>query len=173
MSNESCAVTGLLHVLVKTNDLQKTLVFYKKILGLREAQRPPFGFPGAWLGCPTPNGELVIHVWAGGPGMGPEGVSPYGTATIDHVSLSAVGYKGFRDRFQRYGLDWREFVIPNTTLFQLFVYDPSGVQIELTFDLGAEPSYNVDIDPAHRYSAGEKFFALATYPDLVARDVAA
>ena len=166
--NESCAVTGLLHVLVKTNDLAQTLAFYKGVLGLREAQRPPFGFAGAWLACPTANGELVIHVWAGGPGMGADGVAPYGTATIDHVSLSAVGYKGFRAKFQEQGLPWREFVIPNTTLFQLFVYDPSGVQIELTFDLGAEPSYDVNIDPAHKYSAGEEFFDRTTYPRLAA-----
>ena len=170
--SESCAVTGLLHVLVKTNDLPRTLVFYKKVLGLREAQRPPFGFPGAWMGCATANGELVIHIWAGGPGMGPDGRSPYGTAAIDHVSLSAVGYRGFRERFVKYGLPWREFVIPNTTLFQLFVCDPSGVQIELTFDLGAEPSYDTNIDPAHRYSAGEVFFDQKNYPDLVRLDAA-
>jgi catechol 2,3-dioxygenase-like lactoylglutathione lyase family enzyme len=164
---ESCAVTGLLHVLVKTNNLPRTLVFYKKVLGLREAQRPPFGFPGAWMGCSTANGELVIHIWAGGPGMGKDGVSPYGTATIDHVSLSAVGYRGFRERFQQFRLPWREFGIPNTTLFQMFVYDPSGVQIELTFDLNAEPSYDTNVDPAHRYSAGEDFFDRAGYPDLL------
>ena len=166
--SESCAVTGLLHVLVKTNDLAQTLAFYKGVLGMREAQRPPFGFAGAWLACPTANGELVIHVWAGGPGMGEGGVSPYGTASIDHVSLSAVGYRGFREKFQTHGLPWREFVIPNSTLFQLFVYDPSGVQIELTFDLGAEPSYDVNIDPAHKYSAGEEFFDRSTYPRLAA-----
>jgi len=170
---ESCAVTGLLHVLVKTNDLPRTLVFYKKVLGLREATRPPFGFPGAWMACATPNAELIIHIWAGGPGMGKDGVSPYGTGTIDHVSLGAVGYRGFRERFQHYGLDWREFVIPNTTLFQMFVYDPSGVQIELTFDLGAEPSYDTNIDPAHRYTPGEEFFDKGSYPDLVKLDEAA
>ena len=166
--SESCAVTGLLHVLVKTNDLAQTLAFYKGILGMREAPRPPFGFPGAWLACPTANGELVIHVWAGGPGMGKDGVAPLGTATIDHVSLSAVGYKGFQAKFRKAGLAWREFVIPNTTLFQLFVYDPSGVQIELTFDIGAEPSYDTNIEPPYRYSAGEAFFDPGTYPKLAA-----
>jgi catechol 2,3-dioxygenase-like lactoylglutathione lyase family enzyme len=165
---ESCAVTGLLHVLVKTNDLPRTLVFYRDILGLREAPRPPFGFKGAWMGCSTPNGDLVIHIWAEGPGMGKDGVSPYGTSTIDHVSLSAVGFRGFTERFKRFNLPWREFVIPNTTLFQLFVYDPSGVQIELTFDHNAEPSYDTNIAAEHRYSAGEDFFDLATYPDLLA-----
>ena len=70
--SDSCAVTGLFHVLVKTNDLPQTLAFYTQVLGLREAKRPPFGFPGAWLACSTPSGDIIIHVWAGGPGMGPE-----------------------------------------------------------------------------------------------------
>jgi catechol 2,3-dioxygenase-like lactoylglutathione lyase family enzyme len=47
--SDSCAVTGLFHVLVKTNDLPQTLAFYTKVLGLREAKRAPFGFPGAVL----------------------------------------------------------------------------------------------------------------------------
>lgn len=162
---ETCAVTGLLHVLVKTNDLPQTLAFYKNVIGLREAPRPAFGFAGAWLACATANGELIIHVWAGGPGMGHEGVSPYGTGTIDHVSFAAVGHQGYKARFERHGLPWRACVIPGTTLFQLFVYDPSGVQVELTFDTGAEPPLG-EIDPAHQYDPGVKFFDRAAYPRL-------
>jgi catechol 2,3-dioxygenase-like lactoylglutathione lyase family enzyme len=164
--SDSCAVTGLFHVLVKTNDLPQTLAFYTQVLGLREAKRPPFGFPGAWLACSTPSGDIIIHVWAGGPGMGPEGVSPYGTATIDHVSLTAIGHEAFRSRFKKYGLPWREFIIPETTLWQLFVYDPSGVQIELTFDTDGEAEPHGPIAPEHRYTPGERFFDRANYPRL-------
>jgi hypothetical protein len=122
----------------------------KYVLGFAK-RSAAFRFPRAWMGCSTPNGELVIHIWSGGPGWADRG-SAHGTATIDHVSLAAVGHRGFRDRFQRFKLPW-EFVIPNTTLFQMFVYDPSGVQIRLTFDLNAEPSYDTNIAPEHRYSA--------------------
>ena len=68
--SDSCAVTGLFHVLIKTNDLPQTLVFYKQVLGMREAKRPPFGNPGVWLMCPTPSSDITIHVWWGGPGFG-------------------------------------------------------------------------------------------------------
>src|SRR5882757_6745058 len=61
----TCAITGLFHVLVKTNDLPLTLKFYKDVLGLREAPRPAFGNPGAWMAVSTPIGEQIIHVWAG------------------------------------------------------------------------------------------------------------
>lgn len=160
-----CAVTGLFHVLVKTNDLGHTLRFYKGILGLREVQRPPFGFPGAWLACSGPSGGIIIHVWSGGPLFERDGPTPDGTATIDHVSLTAIGHNGFRQRFQAAGLPWREFRIPESTLYQMFVYDPSGVQIELTFDLDGEPP-TPELPEAWKYSPAEKFFDRATYPSL-------
>ena len=74
--SDICAVTGLFHVLVKSNDLPQTLKFYKEVLGLREAPRPAFGNPGAWMAVSTPIGEQIIHVWAGGAGMGPTGKTP-------------------------------------------------------------------------------------------------
>jgi catechol 2,3-dioxygenase-like lactoylglutathione lyase family enzyme len=164
--SEICGITGLFHVLVKTNDLDQTLRFYKGVLGLREAKRPPFGFAGAWLACSSPTSDIIIHIWAGGPGMGEGGVSPYGTATIDHLSLTAIGHDAFRRRFKRHGLPWREFIIPETTLWQLFVYDPSGVQIELTFDSDGEPEPHEPIPPERHYSPGEKFFDRSSYPKL-------
>jgi catechol 2,3-dioxygenase-like lactoylglutathione lyase family enzyme len=162
----ACAVTGLFHVLVKTNDLPQTLTFYKHVLGMREAKRPPFGNPGVWLMCPTPSSDIIIHVWSGGAAFGPTGVSPLGTATIDHVSLTAIGHEAFRRRFKEHGLPWREFIIPETTLWQLFVYDPSGVQIELTFDAAGEAEPHGPIAPENLYKPGENFFDHATYPRL-------
>ena len=159
-----CGITSLFHVLVKTNDLQQTLIFYKEVLGLREAPRPPLGTPGAWLACPSPIGEQIIHIWAGGAGMGKSGVSPYGTGTIDHVSFMAIGHEAYRKRFIARKLSWRDFIVPETTLWQLFVYDPSGVQIELTFDSGNEGAPHGPIAPKNKYEPGEVFFDQATYP---------
>jgi catechol 2,3-dioxygenase-like lactoylglutathione lyase family enzyme len=164
--SEVCGIVGLFHVLVKTNDLQQTLRFYKGVVGLREALRPDFGFPGAWLACPDPVGKQIIHIWAEGPGMGPTGIAPYGTATIDHISLMAFGHKAYRERFRRHGLDWREHIIPKTTYWQLFVYDPSGVQLELTFDEANEGEPHGNVTPGHEYQTGENFFDRATYPRL-------
>jgi catechol 2,3-dioxygenase-like lactoylglutathione lyase family enzyme len=164
--SDVCGVTGLFHVLIKTNDLPLTLRFYKDVIGLREAVRPAMGNPGAWLACSSPVGEQIIHVWAGGAGMGPTGISPYGAGTIDHVSLTAIGEEAYRARFRKFGLPWREFVIPNTTLSQLFVFDPSGVQIELTFDSANEGGPHGPIPPENAYTPGEYFFDQATYPSL-------
>lgn len=159
-------VAGLFHVAVKTNNLAATVAFYTRILGLAEAKRPDFGYPGAWLAVPLPGGPAILHIYAGGPAMGPSGEAPRGTGAIDHVSLACRGYHGFIARFRDAGLDWREFLVPGTTLWQLFVYDPSGVQCELTFDGATEEGASPDMSEGRRYVAGASFFDAAGYPEL-------
>ncbi|MDB5775480.1 MAG: glyoxalase [Herbaspirillum sp.] len=165
-------ITGLLHVAIKTANLAATVAFYTKVLGLRETARPDFGYPGAWIAVPTPVGEAVIHIYAGGPALGPEGKVTSGSGAIDHVSITAVGWNAFRRQFEKFGLPWREFLIPNTSYWQLFVYDPSGVQLELTFDGAAENLPLPVIPEAKRYRAGETFFDPAAYADFAGRHAA-
>lgn len=162
----SAAVHGLFHIAIKTSDLEATRNFWCNVIGLREVARPDFGYPGAWLACPQPGGVAMIHVYAGGPALGPEGVASSGTAAIDHVSLSCSGYREYILRFKAAGLDWREFLVPGTTLWQLFVYDPSGVQLELTFEGNVEGDIKPDMSRGRAYIAGSSFFNAETYPKL-------
>jgi len=160
-------VAGLFHVAVKTNNLSQTVAFYTKILGLRNGFRPDFGFPGAWLYVPVAGGPAIMHIYAGGPAMGPGGHAPVETGAIDHLSLACRGFHGMVRRFKASGLEWREFLVPNTTLWQLFVYDPSGVQCELTFEGAGESGPPPDMSPGRAYVAGSSFFDAARYPDIV------
>lgn len=162
-------VTGLFHIAIKTDDLGATNAFYEKVVGLAQAPRPDFGYPGAWLAVPTPVGEAVIHIYAGGPALGAEGKVVKHSGAIDHVSIAAVGFDAFVERFRRAGLPWREFIVPGTTYWQLFVYDPSGVQLELTFDARAEDRGPPEIPAERRYQAGTNFFDPAHYAGLAQR----
>jgi catechol 2,3-dioxygenase-like lactoylglutathione lyase family enzyme len=165
--SSTTAITGLLHVAIKTRDLDVTVAFYEQVIGLRRVHRPDFGFPGAWLGVPTPVGEAIIHLYGGGPALAADGgVVPQNTGAIDHLSITAIGWNGFRERLAKFGLPWREFVIPNTTYWQIFVFDPNGVQLELTFDSGAERIPVPDIPEAMKYRAGESFFDPSVYTRL-------
>ncbi|MBE9190713.1 glyoxalase [Gloeocapsopsis crepidinum LEGE 06123] len=150
-------ITGLFHIAIKTNDLDATVDFYTQ-LGLCKVERPDFGYPGAWLACVTPGGEAIIHIYAGGAALGTEGKSPLGTAAIDHISLTATGFHQFRQKFQQANIEWREFIVPGTNLWQLFVYDPNGVQLELTFDGAFEEEPQPDMSPGKAYVAGSNFF---------------
>lgn len=168
MNADGACTLGLFHLAIKTADLAATRAFWIDVIGLREAPRPDFGYPGAWLACPQPGGQAIIHVYAGGPAFGADGKPPLGTAAIDHVSLACIGFHAYRARFEQAGLDWREFPVPGTQLWQLFVYDPSGVQLELTFEGSSESGPPPDTSPARIYRAGQSFFDAATYPPLTA-----
>ena len=157
---------GLFHLAIKTANLEATRAFWVGVIGLREIARPDFGYPGAWLACGQPGGQAIIHVYAGGPALGAAGQVPSGTGAIDHVSLACSGYHAYVARFRAARLDWREFLVPGTTLWQLFVYDPSGVQLELTFEGAVEAGAPPDMSAARVYRAGQSFFDPLTYPTL-------
>jgi catechol 2,3-dioxygenase-like lactoylglutathione lyase family enzyme len=157
-------ITGIFHVSIKTADLEKSRRFYKNILGLTEVDRPPLPFPGAWFGVPTPVGEAIIHMYAGHAATTePDGSVPVGTKALDHVAMSAIGYDAIRERLRAAGLEWREGGIRGGNLWQLYVFDPSGVQIELSFDARAESGKGPDWDGPKRYDEGGNFFNPADY----------
>jgi catechol 2,3-dioxygenase-like lactoylglutathione lyase family enzyme len=162
----SAVTHGLFHVAIKTRKLECTRRFWTQVIGLHEVERPNFGYPGAWLACGQPGGQAIIHIYAGGPALNPDGSFEAGTAAIDHLSLSCTGYHAFIERVRAFGLDWREFLVPGTSLWQLFVYDPSGVQLELTFEGAIEDGPAPDMSLTRTYRAGHSFFDPATYPDL-------
>jgi hypothetical protein len=126
---------------------------------LNPIDRPDFGYPGAWLA--TPEGVSIIHIHVGGAAMGADGRAPQGAAAIDHVSITATDFHGFIAKFKQYGLDWRDFVAPAAKVWQLVVYDPRGVQLEITFDADKEQGPPPDV--ANRgYVAGKSFFKIPT-----------
>jgi catechol 2,3-dioxygenase-like lactoylglutathione lyase family enzyme len=156
-------ITGLFHIAIKTADLESTIRFYRDVLGMRVAPRPNFATPGAWLACSTPDNRTIIHFYADDAARDETGRFPQGTAAIDHVSLMVVGYRDTIDRLKSFGLDWREYIVPDTNLWQIFVYDPSGVQLELTYDCEAESDTYPDVSDARRAVPGANFFNPALY----------
>lgn len=129
-------VTGLAHLAIKAADLETTIAFYEQVIGLELVPRPPFNFPGAWLGS---DGNALIHLYGGQRALAPDGSNPHETGSVDHMSFWAQGYTEQRARLERYGLPFREARPPETTLAQLFTLDPNGVMLELTYDLRNEP----------------------------------
>jgi catechol 2,3-dioxygenase-like lactoylglutathione lyase family enzyme len=155
MEEKMPSISNLFHVAIKTNDLEKTVRFYTEVLGLHSVARPDFGYPGAWLAAP--GGAAIIHIYAGGPALGTAGRAPSGTGAIDHVSITATDFHGFIERFKKHGLEWREFNVRGAGLWQLFVYDPSGVQLEITFEAAKESGPEPDMKN-RGYVAGSSFF---------------
>jgi catechol 2,3-dioxygenase-like lactoylglutathione lyase family enzyme len=153
----------LFHTAIKTADLDATVRFYTEVLGMVLADRPPIGFPGAWLQPAQAGADAIFHLYAGDAAQEPDGSVQTGSAAIDHVSVVCQGYTRFKAQFERFGLPYRENLVPATPLWQLFVYDPNGVQLELTFHAAAEREATPEIKPERRYSARERWFDPAPY----------
>lgn len=129
-------VASLAHVAIKAIDLATTIAFYEQVIGLQLVPRPPFSFPGAWLGT---DGEALVHLYGGARALAADGSKPHETGSLDHISFWARGYAAQRKRLEKFGLPFRESRPPETTLAQMFVLDPNGVMLELTYDLRNEP----------------------------------
>ncbi len=153
----------LFHIALRTADLDATVRFYTQVMGMLVADRPPIGFPGAWLKSAQPGGDAILHIYAGDAAREPDGSILVRTGAIDHVSVACQGYSDFRERFAKFGLEWRENLVPATPLWQLFVYDPNGVQLELTFHSAAETESQPVIPPERRYQARERWFRPELY----------
>jgi catechol 2,3-dioxygenase-like lactoylglutathione lyase family enzyme len=149
-------ISTISHVAIKTADLDGTIRFYTEVLGMELKDRPPFEFPGAWVG--TAEGGAIIHLYSGDPGLDVGGRPFVGSAAVDHFSCNARGYAGYRRRFAEEGLDWREQAVPKTPLWQLFVYDPNGVMVELVFDSRAEEGPAPEMSGGRWYEPGVNFY---------------
>jgi catechol 2,3-dioxygenase-like lactoylglutathione lyase family enzyme len=156
-------VSTLFHVAIKTQDIDASRRFYVNVLGMTLDVRPATDFPGLWLRSPLPRSAAIFHIYAGEAALEPDGSLSSGAGVIDHVSIAARGYVEFRERFREYRLRWRESLVPGRGLWQLFVYDPSGVLLELTFEAEAEQMDEPRVAPELQYKPRENFFRPQDY----------
>jgi catechol 2,3-dioxygenase-like lactoylglutathione lyase family enzyme len=111
------------HVNIRARDIEATVAFYVGAVGLTEGERPPFGFPGAWLYDGT---RPAVHLTLA--------AEPAGDAApaVDHV---AFAYDALDEALARLdGLNLRYTspkLVPGTGIRQCFVTDPNGVTVEL------------------------------------------
>ena len=153
----------LFHTAIRSADLDATVRFYTEVLGMLLADRPPIGFPGAWLKPAQAGADATFHIYAGDAAREADGSVQTGSGAIDHVSVLCQGYDDFRTRFETFGLPYRENLVPATPLWQLFIYDPNGIQLELTFHAGAESRATPQIPAARLYKARERWFDPTPY----------
>ncbi len=118
------------HVNITTAVCEATKDFYVDIVGLTVGDRPPFQFGGYWLYA----GEhAVIHL---NDALSPGSTHPrdaHGMAALDHVAFRMTGLGATREKIEELGLKHRITVVPRNGDVQIFVDDPNGVTVELTF----------------------------------------
>ena len=131
-------LSHLEHYLIQTADLEGTKDWYVRVLGMRAGAHPDFGFPVYWLYI----GERdVLHLTQGGAAvsekrkqyLGQESEATRGSGVIDHVAFRATGLTEMLARLDRLGIAYTERQVDDQGLYQLFLFDPNGVKVELNF----------------------------------------
>lgn len=120
-------ITGMDHFTVLTDDLNRTVTFYRELLGLEAGPRPAFPFPGAWL---YRDGAALLHVIE-------RGSIPAGAGVLDHIAFRGVGLAAFVSRLEARGLAYELRRLPDggpaAGVWQIFFNDPNGARVEIDF----------------------------------------
>jgi catechol 2,3-dioxygenase-like lactoylglutathione lyase family enzyme len=128
------------HVSLTVTDLERSKAFYREVLRLREIERPPFPFPGAWFQV----GESQhVHL------IGHEGATFRGTREIDtrdsHFAVRVRSYReaveylrtlGYREDGDPLDLKTMKLQPHATAGFpQIYVLDPDRHVIEINAEI--------------------------------------
>jgi len=63
--------------------------------------------------------------------------SSAGTGHFDHMAFLATDWPKMRARLRQHGVDYIERTVPVLGLHQVFLVDPSGVRIELSYEIAS------------------------------------
>jgi catechol 2,3-dioxygenase-like lactoylglutathione lyase family enzyme len=130
-------VIELEHVLVLSDDIERSREFYERALGLHAGDRPRFSFDGYWLYA---GGRPCVHIAdrtsyrAHSRTLGLEVPSAAGgPGPIDHIAFSGADYDAHQRRLQAIGVQPVRNQIPGGGPRQLFFDDPDGTRVEINF----------------------------------------
>ena len=115
---------------MRPQDLPIALGFYRDLLGLEEGPRPSFDFPGAWLYA---GGRPILHLACRDTVQAATGPSP--SVSFEHIAFRVRGLPEVRARLAEKKVPYAEAPLPGFPLHQLFLTDPFGLRVELTFDM--------------------------------------
>ena len=126
------------HFLLQTADMEGTRKWYVEVLGMRVGPNPDFKFPVFWLYL---GDKDVVHVTEGGKGVsenrrkyvGQQSDAVSGTGVVDHIAFRATGLRDMIAHLKKLGVDFKQRRVDDQGLYQLFLFDPNGVKVELNY----------------------------------------
>ncbi len=115
------------HFTILATDTERTVAFYRELLGLEPGPRPAFPMPGAWL---YNQGKAVLHIIE-------RSAIPEGCGVLDHIAFWGEDLPSVLARLDARGLPYDLRRLPEggyaAGVWQLFFHDPNGACIEIDF----------------------------------------
>ena len=120
-------VTKLLHTRYRVNDLDRTVKFYRDVLGLEEIRRnkSPRGSELVFLKVPGSDEQIEITFF---PGSGPVQVQP----DLTHLAFEVDSLEEFSKHLARFGIKFSDGPTTSSSGSTFaFIDAPEGYEIEL------------------------------------------
>jgi lactoylglutathione lyase len=120
-------VTKLLHTRYRVNDLERTVKFYRDVLGLKEIKRHKSPRGSELVFLQTPGSEELIEITCF-PGSGPVHVQP----DLTHLAFEVDSLAEFEKHLAKHGLKYSDGPTTSSSGSTFaFIDAPEGYEIEL------------------------------------------
>lgn len=125
------SVKSIDHITIVVRDLEDASRFYRDVLGMRQVERPAFGFPGAWFQA----GDTQIHMNVAGEEAGEPGIRVVGATNAPrafHFAFEVNDCDAAAEKLRAHGIPLE--VAPRSRpdgARQMYVRDPDGHLVEL------------------------------------------
>jgi catechol-2,3-dioxygenase len=107
--------------------LESLRLFYTEVVGLTDGYRPPFETFGFWLYA----GEhAVLHLSEATQNDVP---ALSGESSFNHAAFSCSGLRDIEKKLAQNGIEYTTARVPDTKIVQIFLSDPAGNGVELSF----------------------------------------
>ena len=132
-------ISHIEHILVASDDIDATRDWYARVLGMKSGAHPEFGFPVHWMYVDNID---IVHI---GPSAKQAGdiqkkylgrtsqKTEEGTGALDHIAFRATGLRKMLEHLRKEKIPFTQRRANGQALFQLFLYDPNGIKIELNY----------------------------------------
>lgn len=142
------------HYLIAADDMDATRNWYGSVLGMHEGWHPEFNFPVVWMYL---DGKDVVHISQSAK-HATENQKTYlgrtsqntgaGTGALDHIAFRATGLSQMMAHLKQHGIDFKERRANGQALYQLFLFDPNGIKVELNFDAAEAAGFTPEVNAA-------------------------
>ena len=137
-------ISHIEHFLVAADDIDATRDWYARVLGMTSGPHPDFGFPVHWMYLGNVD---IVHIgpsarmagdiqkkYLGRTSQGSAEGGNAGTGAIDHIAFRATGLKRMLEHLHHERIAFSQRRANGEALFQLFLFDPNGVKVELNYE---------------------------------------
>ena len=115
------------HVNVRTTQLESMIDWYTRVLGLKQGERPPFSFGGAWMYAGATATVHLVDIDT------PPATGSETSLKLEHFAFTATGHVEFEQKLKSLGEKYRSSKVPSINLLQYNVWDPDGNHIHIDF----------------------------------------